>query len=34
MKPRENFGVDSVIKVSVKGGVAKPIPSSPQVVKK
>jgi hypothetical protein len=34
MKPQEKLGVESIIKVSVKGGVAKPIPSSPQVVKK
>jgi len=34
MKPKETLGVESVIKVSVKGGVAKPTPSSPQVVKK
>lgn len=34
MKPQEKFALESVIKVSVKGGVAKPIPSSPQVVKK
>ncbi len=31
---KQNVGIQSTIKVSVKGGVAKPIPSSPQVVKK
>jgi hypothetical protein len=31
---KENVGIQSQIKVSVKGGVAKPIPSSPHVVKK
>ena len=30
---KEQLGVTSTIKVSVKGGVAKPIPSSPQVLK-
>jgi hypothetical protein len=31
---KQNVGIQSTIKVSVKGGVAKPTPSSPQVVKK